>query len=167
MTTLILYAVPEGSLGEQIASYFDGIDTEAQSYPPHCTLTGFFHDDDVARYVDAAARIAAPATVRVASLHTEGADWIGLEIDAPELIALTRRFADLVIEPRTRDDAVRVKEWLHVSLAYGHDPAIHGDLAHRALAMVNPDAAVSWSLRLYERTDAGAWTAHGAWPLGG
>lgn len=166
MTTLILYAVPEGALAGQIAAYFEGLTTEAQSYPPHCTLTGFFHDDDVARYVGAAAQCVAPVPVRVVRMHAGAGDWVGLELDAPDLVALTRRFAGLVATPGTRKDAVRVKEWLHVSLAYGHDASAHAELAQRAVLTVDPSAAVTWSLRLYERTDDGEWLVHGSWSLG-
>ncbi|MDG2026150.1 MAG: hypothetical protein P8J50_03515 [Acidimicrobiales bacterium] len=43
---LILYATPTGPLAEELdrlfAQFAERAPTTAQTYPPHCTLTGFF-----------------------------------------------------------------------------------------------------------------------------
>lgn len=164
MTELILYAVPSGLLGEQLARYSKGVDTEAQRYPVHCTLTGFFHDDDVDRYVRAAGEVAAPVDVHIVALRTE-ADWIGLEVRSPGLLAVTERFAASVADPGSRSDAIRPKSWLHVSLAYGHRMEEHAMLAHRAVTLVDPSAAATWGLHLYQRDLGDRWALLGAWSL--
>lgn len=169
MSELILYAVPRGELGAQLDACWAAVRTEAQRYPPHCTLTGFFHDGDVARYAEAAGAVVAPCAARVVSLREGDLDgrWIGLELDAPDLRALTDRFATAVAAPQTRTDAIRVKEWLHVSIAYGHDGAEHGLLLDRARSIVDPGAAAEWELRLYERLPGDEWDVRGRWPLAG
>lgn len=165
MGELILYAVPTGELAEQLDDLFASFDTVAQRYPPHCTLTGFFHDDDIARYVDAAARASEPVVVDVTGPHAGDDAWIGLEVHSSGLERVTARFADAVAEPRTRLDALRRKQWLHVSLAYGHDPALHAALLARCEAAIDSTARGGWELRLYERGAGDTWTVHGSWPL--
>lgn len=162
---LILYAEPRGPLADQVDAYFRGVETDAQTYPPHCTLTGFFRDDDVERYIDAAATVLAPVVVGVAGLRTETEGWIGLELRSPDLHALTARFAAAVADPGTRVDTIRPKDWLHLSLAYGHDRGQHPELARRAVALVDPGAEVDWQLALYERDPVGTWHPHARWPL--
>jgi hypothetical protein len=161
---LILYAVPTGELAAQLAACSDGLATEAQRYPAHCTLTGFFHDADVERYVQAAASVVAPTTVDVVGLRADDG-WVGLELHSTDLLALTDRFATAVGDPGSRGDAIRAKSWLHVSIAYGHDAAEHDALADRARALVDPTAACGWDLRLYERLAGDEWITHGSWPL--
>lgn len=164
---LILYVVPVGPLGVAIDAFFSEVamrPTKAQLYPPHCTLTGFFHDgaDAISRYVTAAARVARPVRVDILQLRT-GA-WIGLELRSPDLEQLTRDFAACVASVESRRDAIRVKDWLHLSLAYGHDETDGHDLAQLATKLVDPAAEVTWELRLYERR-GGEWIIHGSWPL--
>ena len=62
ISKLIVYACPTGQLADQIAAYYARSRAEcgpnaAHAYPPHCTLTGFFHDDveSIPRYKNALA----------------------------------------------------------------------------------------------------------------
>ena len=170
MIELILYAVPVGPVADAIDRYFVAVadhPTTAQSFPPHCTLTGFFHDlpESIPAYLTAAAGAALPADVEVVELHDAG-DWIGLELKSPDLLAITADVAERSRSISTRTDDIRLKDWLHVSLAYGHDAAEHDRLARLASELVDPSADVDWELRLYSR-EGGSWTVHGSWPLSG
>lgn len=165
---LIVYATPNGPLAEAVDRYSTKLaarPTTAQQFPPHCTLTGFFHDrrDAIARYVDAARQVVRPVAVDVVALHS-GDEWIGLELASPELQRLTADFAALVADAGTRTDEIRPKDWLHLSLAYGHAAADTAELAALATDLVDPAAPAGWDLRVYERRD-GEWIAHGSWPL--
>jgi hypothetical protein len=164
---LILYTVPTGPLAEAIDAFFAEVatrPTKAQAFPPHCTLTGFFHDDAEAirRYVAAAERVARPICVDVELRATT--EWIGLELRSPALQQVTLDFADAVASVETRRDAIRPKDWLHLSLAYGHDDGETSHLTHLATKLVDPAADVDWELRLYERRN-GDWITHGSWSL--
>ena len=81
-------------------------------------------------------------------------NWVGLVVTSDWLIDVT---ADLVghhaVGPG--DDALRPKDWLHLSLAYGVD-----DLrSHAARAgSFDAGAAGGWELGLYERRHDGSWS---------
>ena len=170
LSELILYAVPTGPLAQEIASYFALLadrPTEAQRFPAHCTLTGFFHDApaSVETYAAAAASAVAaegPTAVWVRELGVH-ADWIGLELESPGLKAVASGFAARTTDVGTRADPIRLKDWLHLSLAYGHGADDHGELAHLARERVDPGTAVAWDLCLYERRGL-TWITHGRWP---
>ncbi|MBX0329395.1 hypothetical protein K2Z83_17125 [Oscillochloris sp. ZM17-4] len=174
---LIVYACPAGPLAAQVASFYAASrarfgPNSAHAYPPHITLTGFFHDDaeSIPRYLAAlgaareravAARPATPVTIReLAFLDT----FHGLLIDSPWLEALAADFAATVESPSRRDD-LRLKSWLHLSLAYGFRPEDGPALADMAASMVDVSAPVSWELRLYERLSDGGWACHGEWDI--
>jgi hypothetical protein len=89
---LIFYATPAGSLKETCDRYFDLLKTPtvAQTYPPHCTLTGFFHRDsfDVAAVLDDVAAVVSSESgsmtvpdgaVAIEALRVTD-EWIGLEV---------------------------------------------------------------------------------------
>jgi hypothetical protein len=49
LSSLIVYACPTGTFAKQLQDYLEESHrrfgpNEAHLYPPHCTLTGFFHD---------------------------------------------------------------------------------------------------------------------------
>lgn len=164
---LILYATPTGALADQLDDLFARLrrsaPTTAQTYPPHCTLTGFFR-----RPADAVPRIlgelagahddigAVPAEpVEVLALHRRE-DWVGLELRSPWLHQLTAAFVDRhVIGPG--DDPLRPKDWLHLSAAYGD-----GDLAaaQPLVADLDPALAAEWEVDLWQRDEDGTWTRH-------
>lgn len=166
---LILYATPVGPLADAVDHYFETVaeelmPTTAQTYPPHCTLTGFFHrDDDGARVaIEEIGRAVADAgpvpagAVEIVALHGQE-EWVGLELRAPWLQALTRRIA-ADHRPGPGQDALRVKRWLHLSLAYGIDDlAPHARLAETT---VDPGLGVVWEVSLWERRRDGSWIRH-------
>jgi hypothetical protein len=172
-----VYACPSGPLAGQLDTYFAASRARfgpnlAHAYPPHITLTGFFHDDLAAlpTYLGAlgaahAVALANPpvAPVAVTELATS-ADFHGLLISSPWLEALTADFA-LRAPSSSRRDALRLKNRLHLSLAYGFRREDGPGLAVLARSLVDINASVHWRLRLYERLAGGAWQIHGEWGL--
>lgn len=173
----IVYACPRGPLAAQIEAYFAsslaayGPNT-AHRYMPHCTLTGFFPDQAATVPAYAAALAGALSQARgtrpaqpLAVLGLEcRPDFHGLLLDGPWLERLVADFAAAADSP-TRRSPLRLKSWLHLSLAYGFAPAQHEPLAALARAMVDPAAAVTWELCFYERHGDGSWVCHAAWDL--
>lgn len=176
--TYIVYSCPIGPLAEQIERYFlssakrYGPNT-AHQYMPHCTLTGFFHNEPhaIERYISALSRAQAQAmehatepalVVRELLLQH---DFHGLLLDATWLRTLVVEFARLALSS-TRRDEIRLKHWLHLSLAYGFPPEQHELLSQLAQEMIDIRAPVAWQLRFYERHEDGSWTCHATWPLG-
>lgn len=168
---LIVYACPSGSLAEQIAAFY-AVSRErfgansAHAYPPHITLTGFFHDDHTAveAYTAAlgAACAAQPQGVITISELLLSAEFHGLLIHSPWLEALTADFAARAHSP-TRRDALRVKSNLHLSLAYGFAPEHGPALGELARELVDPAAPVDWVLRFYEQRPDASWVVHWEW----
>ena len=187
---LILYACPTGSLAYQIEDYLQdsqkrwGIN-KAHQYMPHCTLTGFFHDQEeaIALYLQTLESLMlealkTPAKIQITDLLFK-TDWHGLMLESPWLQSLTQAFAEKANSP-TRMEALRLKTWLHVSLAYGFDPEHSQGLKQLALERVDPNATVGWEVRFYERLpEAGQsqtpkaggqtllneWRCHGRWEI--
>ena len=158
---LILYATPAGPLADALANAFDEINrltpTTAQTYPPHCTLTGFFHRDPstierIREEVAQAETDAAPGPVEIAALHRR-ADWIGLELRSDWLHEVTARFL-LGHQLGPRDDELRPKDWLHLSIAYGIDDLAAAD---KALGEFDPALSVTWEIALWQRHPDGSW----------
>lgn len=171
--SLILYATPSGALGKQCQTFFDAVQhrapTEAQHYPPHCTLTGFFHPPEMSltpilEVLPTAQAECGPAPTPLlgvtALARNEG--WIGLELSSPWLTQLSHAFARHA-DPHTNGSQVRVKTWLHLSLAYG--PTTHRDLDwywHLSQELIDVHASVDWKIAVWERTLHGAWITHSA-----
>ena len=166
---LILYACPAGPLGEDLDRYFEEATrrfgpTAAQTYPVHCTLTGFFRrspdraDEVLARLGAILAEIGPPPpdSIAVEGLGVHDA-WVGLELDSAWLLELIETVvaADVTIDG---EDALRAKDWLHVSLAYGVDDV--AGYAKLARETVDPTRSATWSVGLWERHVNGTWTAH-------
>ncbi|MDW3218951.1 MAG: hypothetical protein R8F63_10095 [Acidimicrobiales bacterium] len=160
---LILYATPTGPLADALADLFERLrrdaPTTAQTYPPHCTLTGFFHRarTDVARAVDdarAAVAAAGPPTLVTVDRLRFAPDWIGLELTAPWLLAVTEAFVDRH-ELAEGDDALRPKDWLHLSIAYGDGDL---DAAARMAQRLDPTLVAGWDVGVWERDADGSWT---------
>lgn len=172
LTKFILYACPVGELGQQIETYFEQSlerygANKAHQYMPHCTLTGFFEDKEQAAtdYVDALKAALAEqlpqqpapvADIRQLSFHD---DWHGIELTSPWFQAVAHAFASLAKSP----EPLRLKTWLHVSLAYGFDPAQANPLKHLALDLMHPEASAGWELRLYQRLPE--WHCHYSYSL--
>jgi hypothetical protein len=178
LARLIVYACPVGALAVQVEAFFATSrarfgPNSAHAYPPHITLTGFFHDEAAAlpRYQAAltAAHAAAmsrrpPEPIVISELRLSN-EFHGLLIVAPWLEALTADFAARAVSPSRRDE-LRRKGGLHLSLAYGFRPEHGPALAELAQELVQPQAEVSWELRFYQQQPTDAWATHGVWPLG-
>ena len=159
---LILYATPTGPLATALDALFDELrsaaPTTAQSYPPHCTLTGFFHRDPeevdrITGEVERATATVVPGPVTVARLQFADR-WIGLELNSRWLLEVTTAFgATHRLDPH--DDPLRPKDWLHLSLAYGD-----GDLdgARERIRRADLPMDASWVVGLWQRHADGAWT---------
>ncbi|MEL7156343.1 MAG: hypothetical protein AAFN30_07065 [Actinomycetota bacterium] len=166
MTALILYATPTGALADACDRYFAACQglapTTAQTYPPHCTLTGFFHRPaervaevvaEVQGLIDHAGPVPARAVANT-GLRCDD-DWVGFELQSDWL---QERTAEVTAVHRLHpgDDALRPKSWLHLSLAYGVD-----DLApYRRLAIehgLDHPPPGGWEVALWTRSASGAW----------
>jgi hypothetical protein len=175
--TWIVYACPLGDLADQIERYYAASlaacgANAAHSYMAHCSMTGFFRDDraTVDTYIealDAAVRRAWPTRPLPALSITGitlGPEFHGLLLSSPWLQTLIADFARTACSS-TRRDALRLKDWLHLSLAYAFPPDQHATLVALARDLVDISAPVSWELRFYERHADGDWTCHARWPL--
>jgi ubiquitin-associated SH3 domain-containing protein len=173
---LILYACPEGELAMQLGAYFQNAredcgSNSAHRYPPHITLTGFYHDTpaSIPIYVNALRKALSLGQKRVrCEVRIErmmfDQNFHGLAIESPWLKHLTASFAALATS-KTRADAIRLKDWLHLSLAYDFQPAHATHLKHLANALVDISAPVNWEVRLYERHGGDQWRIHAGWPV--
>lgn len=177
MNKFILYICPTGPLAEQIEQYYVHARAEvgpnpAHDYMPHGSLTGFFPDEPAttAGYVALLAQLVAefapsqPTPVLRITHVMLNERFHGLELESPWLKALTAAFAERAESP-TRPEAIRCKEWLHLSFAYGFPPEQHEPLLRLAGALIDPTAPVQWALRFYERHSGQRWTCHGEWLL--
>ncbi len=167
-TDLILYATPTGQLAEVCGAYFSKASvlgsTVAQTYPPHCTLTGFFRREPhqvpaVVREIQATSAQLGPLpddAVEIVALRHERS-WVGLELWSPWLRAFTAEFAARH-KLGAGDDALRPKDWLHLSLAYGQDLELerYNDLA---ASLFTPVPRGGWAIGLWERRDT-SWIHH-------
>lgn len=197
LSQFIVYACPVGPLAEQLDYYLQASLKQcganaAHRYMPHCTLTGFFHEveSSIPRYVQALeqsltraqqTRLHQPIVIRALSFND---DWHGLEIEADWLKTLVDDFSKHA-DSSTRPDEIRLKSWLHLSLAYKFDLSHAAQLRDLAEAHVNIESDVNWELRYYQRlkelnTDTTAvsqtekpietyggdrWICHHAWKL--
>ena len=163
MTQFIVYACPTGALAERLDRYFEksltlcGVNA-AHRYMPHSTLTGFFHDveSSVPQYIEAlgnaltraqASRSDQPIQITALSFRD---DWHGLELESDWLKALVADFAHHV-DSFNRPDPLRLKSWLHLSLAYEFELSQSVQLTHLAQTHIDITADVNWELRYYQR----------------
>ena len=174
VTDLIVYAHPTGELAAQLEQYFEtsrdlfGANA-AHKYPVHCSLTGFFHDEaaSIPIYIDALRstlaehfdRSVSDLVPSVDQLRLEGS-WFGLELSSAPLVTLMESFA--ARQPTlARIDALRVKTWLHVSIAYEFNPEHAAELAALAQTTINAGSQVDdWHLGLWERFPENQWQCH-------
>lgn len=165
---LIVYATQTGELAAACDEYFAEAQrigaTAAQTYPPHCTLTGFFRRsnpraDDVIAEIGGEILRAGPVpqdAVEVVALRaTEG--WVGLELRSPWLVNLTARIVSSH-ERTPGDDALRPKDWLHLSLAYDVDDI--EPYASLAKKLIDPTACADWEVAVWERLEGRTWMSH-------
>ncbi|MEL6553202.1 MAG: hypothetical protein AAFQ63_07060 [Cyanobacteria bacterium J06621_11] len=178
-TSFIVYACPVGPLATQIETYLQQSQqrygkNSAHAYMPHCTLTGFFRDEVSAVDIYTAALEASlndyskhisqpPITIEQVTFNP---NWHGLVLNATWLKQLIVSFAKRADSP-TRTDALRLKDWLHLSLAYDFKPNQGRHLQQLATQLIDITAPVAWELRVYERREGNQWTCHQQWPLVG
>lgn len=171
----ILYACPTGPLASQLDTYFHTSQAQcgpntAHRYMPHCTLTGFFHDRAAAAdgYLEQLETVYQRHRDRQEPVQVVGLEfrpgWQGLTLKAPTLKPLVLDFVRTSQSP-TRQEAIRPKDWLHLSLAYGFAPNQALQLEYLARQLVNPNAPAGWELRFYQRDDGSRWCCHRRWPL--
>jgi hypothetical protein len=176
-STWIVYACPLGELAAQIDRYYAASlaacgANAAHHYMAHCSLTGFFHDDtdSAPGYIEALAaaldraRPSQPQTALSISGIALGPEFHGLLLSSAWLQSLIADFARTA-PSATRRDALRLKDWLHLSLAYSFPSHQHATLAALAHELVDISAPVDWELRFYERHTPGDWTCHARWQL--
>lgn len=174
---LILYACPRGELADQLEHYFDDARQQfswnpAHDYMPHCSLTGFFHDspDSIPRYVAAITNALAvkrptiPFPALAVSDLLFRPDFHGLTLSSEWMPGFTASFAASA-PADTRTDRLRLKHWLHLSLAYRFPASEHEPLRDLARRTVTAEAPVHWDLNFYQRHPDKSWTCHGQWSL--
>lgn len=173
MEKFIVYACPVGELNSQLELYFQISEIEcgtnaAHKYMPHCTLTGFFEDEltSIPIYIkalnEALLKFPRPE-IKVLSIIFKP-EWHGLELYSPRLKQLIIDFAKTAKSP-TRNQDLRLKDWLHLSLAYEFSEKQQEKLKKIAQETINHRALVTWELRFYQRHFDGSWTCHQSWEL--
>ncbi|MGF1587659.1 MAG: hypothetical protein ACFCU7_00175 [Pleurocapsa sp.] len=172
----IIYACPVGELNTQLEAYFTqsrklfGNNT-AHKYMPHCTLTGFFTDalSSVTHSIQVLERAYIKAKnnlsldVKIQQL-TFKENWHGLELQADGVKQLISNFAQLE-NSVTRQEKLRLKDWLHLSLAYGFSSETNDDLRNLATETINLKADVNWQLRFYQKNSDWSWECLKSWNL--
>jgi len=174
----IIYACPTGILAEQLKLYFEQSLTNcgpntAHRFMPHCTLTGFFREQGSAiplylraleRAINRALPICPQPPIVVRGLVFRP-DWHGLELESPWLKQLMVNIASTATSP-TRQTPLRLKDWLHLSLAYEFRADEEESLRVLAQDLIDPAAPVDWELRFYQRhPHNNSWICHHVWPL--
>ncbi|MEM6613066.1 MAG: hypothetical protein AAF652_12595 [Cyanobacteria bacterium P01_C01_bin.72] len=171
----IVYACPTQELSAQLETYWQLSREQcganrAHNYMPHCTLTGFFCDrSDSASYYIQALEQAYQTALQNQSLAIEivslilSKDWHGLELQANGLKELVCNFSQIETSP-SRTEAIRLKDWLHLSLAYGFEPEKRAELEQLAKETINIKAHVAWELRFYQRANT-VWQCLNTWTL--
>lgn len=174
---LIIYACPSGELADQLDQYFAQSlklcgRNAAHHYMPHCSLTGFFQDEltSIELYqqaIDQALKnqfsIAAKPVIQIQDMSFHD-DWHGLELRSDWLRQLMAQVTEFAVSP-TRLEPLRLKSWLHLSLAYEFQPEHTETLIYLAQTYVNPQASVVWEVRFYQRHADHQWTCHQTWSL--
>ncbi len=173
----IVYACPVGALAEQIETYWQQVrqtygPNAAHHYMPHCSLTGFFHDEITALplYITALESALSQTlstkpqpVIQICDLEIQP-EFHGLILESPWIQTLIQRFASQALS-NTRVDQLRLKDRLHLSLAYDFAPQVASSLAELTQTMINPTIPVQWELRFYERHLDQGWLTHATWIL--
>ena len=172
----IVYACPTGELNDRIEAYL--IESKAlfgansaHKYMPHCTLTGFFSAElqSVPIYLQALDKAYATAQsdrsldVGIKRLILSK-DWHGLELQSDGLKQLIVNFA----QDRTLTnyfEKLRLKDWLHLSLAYNFSSQHEEQLKQLAVKAIDLDAPVQWELRFYQKNPDWSWQCLKSWQL--
>lgn len=173
----IIYACPIGELNSLLETYLAkshqlcGANT-AHKYMPHCTLTGFFTTgfQSVPLYIEALNQAYIEAKYQNLSLDlkiiklTFNDKWHGLELQADGLKQLMLNFAVLDNSAKQKEK-LRLKDWLHLSLAYDFNPEDSDKLQDLAREIIDLQADVSWELRFYQKNIDWSWNCLKSWGL--
>ena len=173
----IVYACPVGELNRQIEAYFVRSlklygQNSAHQYMPHCSLTGFFtaESTSITTYIETLnnAYIAAQNEevffdVSIKQL-TFNDNWHGLELSCDRLKQLIANFS------QDRNLAnfstkLRLKDWLHLSLAYDFNSEYDKQLQQLTIEMIDLKADVSWELRFYQKNLDWSWECLQSWKI--
>ncbi|MGF1540244.1 MAG: hypothetical protein ACFCU5_07300 [Pleurocapsa sp.] len=173
----IIYACPVGQLAQQLENYWQKTlslcgKNQAHNYMPHCTLIGFFKDElsSIPIYLQTLDRAYFEAKKNNLSLDiqikklTFSENWHGLELQANGLKQLISNFAELE-NSSTRQEELRLKEWLHLSLAYDFNPEYEEQLQQLARENIDITASVNWELRFYQKHFDWTWKCWQSWKL--
>ena len=173
----IVYACPVGELNSQLEKYLARSrelygENKAHKYMPHCTLTGFFTDEfnSISAYLQALDRAYDEAKKNNVTLNIKierlifSRDWHGLQLQADNLQGLVARFAEIENSP-TRQADLRLKDWLHLSLAYGFKGDRATELQQLARKIINLESRVDWELRFYQRNLDWTWKCLKSWQI--
>ena len=168
----IIYACPVGELNKQIERYFDlsrelyGINS-AHKYMPHCTLTGFFNSElnSIPVYLEALDRAYIETNddleIEIEQL-TFKENWHGLELQCDRLKQLIANFAQTKTLEKY-SDKLRLKDWLHLSLAYDFNSEYETQLKQLAIDTIDIKTNVNWELRFYQKNPDWSWKCMQAW----
>ncbi|WP_229640135.1 hypothetical protein [Waterburya agarophytonicola] len=174
--SFIIYACPVGELNKQIEKYFDlsrelyGANS-AHKYMPHCTLTGFFNAklDLIPVYLEALDRAYIEAKnnhfleIEIEQL-TFKENWYGLELQCDRLKQLIANFAQTETLAKYFDK-LRLKDWLHLSLAYDFNSEHETQLKQLAIETIDIKANVNWELRFYQKNPDWSWKCLQSWAI--
>ena len=174
--SFIVYACPVGELNEQIEKYFDlsrelyGANS-AHKYMPHCTLTGFFNAeiDSIPVYLEALnsayieARKNYSIEIKIEQL-VFNQKWHGLELQCDRLKQLIANFAQAETLKKYPNQ-LRLKDWLHLSLAYNFNPEYETRLKQLAIDTIDIKANVNWQLRFYQKNPDWSWKCLQFWTI--
>ncbi len=171
----IIYACPVGELNDRLEVYFTKSlqlcgENTAHKYMPHCTLTGFFIDElsSVPFYIEALYRAYKNAKNNNLSLDIEikgltfREKWHGLELKANGLKQLIINFTQIENSP-TRTEKLRLKDWLHLSVAYDFDYRDGENLKSLATELIDLNSKVNWELRFYQKHPDWTWKCLRSW----
>lgn len=178
MSKFIVYACPVGELARQLETYFEKSRSmcgpnSAHNYMPHCTLTGFFEDvtaslpnytQRLERSYKHFRRSQTSPVITIKGLSFRP-DWHGLKLQSDWLKQVIVDFACTASSP-TRTEPLRLKTWLHLSLAYDFPADQAATLEALARDLIDPLAAVTWDLCFYQRHPDGSWLCHQRLKLG-
>lgn len=172
----IVYACPTGELNRQLELYFAQSRelfgaNKAHLYMPHCTLTGFFTDraSSIPFYLDALeqayqeVRSSRSLNVAIEKLIVSK-DWHGLELQAEGVKEAIANFARYE-RSLTRQEPLRLKDWLHLSLAYGFEEQHRSGLQQLAQTAIDLQSEVGWELRFYQKQPDWTWHCLKSWSL--
>ncbi|WP_052055371.1 hypothetical protein [Myxosarcina sp. GI1] len=172
----IIYACPVGKLNSQIETYFNKSrelygENSAHKYMPHCSLTGFFADELSSiptyiqalnkAYIEAENNLSVDIEIKQLSFRE---NWHGLELQAEGLKQLMFNFTRIETST-TRQEVIRIKDWLHLSLAYDFDRRHSAELKNLALEIIALKAKVDWELCFYQKNADWTWTCLKTWSL--